>query len=111
MLIAKITHFDATLAWLAIFFIYSEDSIVIVVRRRVLVVVVIIGVSGSFTSRKSRVVAILGLVGVLAAVLVTEFVLRYASKTRTTILAYPVDLLALALVVIVLAVLGRCFAT
>ena len=73
---------------------------------------VIIGVSGSFASRKIRVVlAILGLVGVLAAVLVTEFVLRNASKTRTAILACPVDLLALTLVVVVLAILGRCFAS
>ena len=92
-------------------FIYSEHSIVIVVRSIILMIVVV-GVSGSFISIKCRVVAIImGLVGVLAAVLVTEFVLRNASKTRTAILAFPVDLLALTSVVVVLAVLGRCFAT
>ena len=100
-------------------FIYSEHSIVIVVRSIILMIVVV-GVSGSFISIKCRVVAIIMglvgvlaavLVGVLAAVLVTEFVLRNASKTRTAILAFPVDLLALTSVVVVLAVLGRCFAT
>ena len=110
MLITEIVHLPATLAGLAIF-IYSKDLIATVVGRSIFVVVAIIGVSGSFTSRKSRVVGIMGMVRILAAVLITEFVLRNASKTWTAILAFSVDLLALTLVVVVLAILGRCFAS